>query len=79
LCKKDRWFFWGYSEKPNYKYQKTLKEPIGYGIREDCEGNSLIGIADIIVAKNRNEVTGEVRLHFDCGIPKFRCLKNDFT
>jgi len=56
-----------------------LHRPEYYGICEDNEGNSLIGIAEIIVAKNRNGITGEVRLHFDCKIPKFRDIKNDFT
>jgi len=59
-----------------------LHRPEYYGIREDCEGNTLDGIAEFIVAKNRNGVTGEVRLHFDCKIPKFGSFegfKSDFT
>jgi replicative DNA helicase len=59
-----------------------LHRPEYYNIFTDNEGNSLTGIAEIIVAKNRNGITADVRLHFDYKIPKFRDFvnfKNDFA
>ena len=41
-----------------------IHRPEYYKIFEDEQGNSLIGLAEIIVAKHRNGATGEVRLRF---------------
>jgi len=45
-----------------------------YGITEDDEGNSLRGVADLIIAQNRNGVLGDVRLNFNKEIAKFENL-----
>lgn len=42
-----------------------------YKITEDERGNSLIGLADIIIAKNRGGYTGDVRLKFEGEYCKF--------
>lgn len=41
-----------------------IHRPEYYGITEDSEGNSLLGLAEIIIAKHRNGATGDVRLRF---------------
>ncbi len=41
-----------------------IHRPEYYKITEDEQGNSLIGLAEIIVAKHRNGATGDVRLRF---------------
>ena len=41
-----------------------IHRPEYYKITEDEQGNSLIGMAEIIVSKHRNGATGEVRLRF---------------
>ena len=41
-----------------------LHRPEYYDITEDCEGNSTIGQAEIIIAKNRNGVVDSVKLRF---------------
>jgi replicative DNA helicase len=41
-----------------------LYRPEYYGIKQDQDGNSLEGVAEIIVGKQRNGPTGEVRLAF---------------
>jgi len=41
-----------------------IHRPEYYHLTEDNEGNSLIGIAEIIVAKHRNGATGTIRLRF---------------
>ncbi|MDR0748404.1 MAG: DnaB-like helicase C-terminal domain-containing protein [Tannerellaceae bacterium] len=59
-----------------------VHRPEYYRISEDEKGNSLIGIAEFIVAKNRNGATGDVRLLFEAGIPAFKNLagvKEDFA
>jgi len=52
-----------------------LYRPEYYRIYEDSEGVSLKGIADIIVAKNRNGVLGDARLRFNQEIPKFENIE----
>lgn len=49
-----------------------------YGITEDAEGNSLIGIADIIVAKHRNGAVGEIQLRFQNRLARFSNLEEDW-
>ena len=39
--------------------------------REDAEGRSLDGVAELLVAKHRNGPTGSVDLHFEKSITRF--------
>jgi replicative DNA helicase len=48
-----------------------IHRPEYYKITEDEEGNSLIGVAEIIVAKHRNGAVDDVRLHFRSAQAKF--------
>jgi len=48
-----------------------IHRPEYYGIWRDFEGKSLIGVAEIIVAKNRNGIIGDVRLSFKRQFYKF--------
>jgi replicative DNA helicase len=52
-----------------------LHRPERYGITEDEEGNSLIGISDVIVAKHRNGAVGEIQLRFQNRLAKFSNLE----
>lgn len=49
-----------------------IHRPEYYKITEDENGNSLIGIAEIIMAKHRNGPTGIARLNFDSEYALFR-------
>lgn len=51
-----------------------IHRPEYYRIYTDENGNDLRGIAEIIVAKNRNGKTGDIRLRFDCGCRGFEAL-----
>lgn len=48
-----------------------IHRPEYYGIDVDEEGNSLKGIAEIIVAKHRNGPTGDIQLKFVREFAKF--------
>jgi replicative DNA helicase len=48
-----------------------IHRPEKYGILEDDEGNSTIGMAEIIVAKHRNGAIGDVKLRFRDVIARF--------
>lgn len=48
-----------------------IHRPEKYGITTDNEGNSLIGLADIIIAKHRNGAVGEIRLRFRSELTQF--------
>ncbi|MBN1820299.1 MAG: replicative DNA helicase [Prolixibacteraceae bacterium] len=48
-----------------------IHRPEYYGITEDDSGNSLIGVAEIIIAKHRNGATGEIYLSFRKNLAKF--------
>jgi replicative DNA helicase len=48
-----------------------IHRPEKYGITEDEDGNSTIGLAEIIVAKHRNGAIGDVQLRFRDVIAKF--------
>ncbi|MDP4239825.1 MAG: DnaB-like helicase C-terminal domain-containing protein, partial [Bacteroidota bacterium] len=48
-----------------------IHRPEYYHLTEDAEGNSLIGIAEIIIAKHRNGATGDVQLKFKNTFAKF--------
>lgn len=48
-----------------------IHRPEKYGITTDNEGNSLLGIASIIIAKHRNGAVGEVNLRFRSELTQF--------
>ena len=52
-----------------------IHRPEYYGITEDENGNSLIGVAEIIVAKHRNGSVGDVQLAFKKQNVKFADLE----
>lgn len=52
-----------------------IHRPEYYGITEDENGNSLIGVAEIIVAKHRNGSVGDVQLAFKKQQVKFADLE----
>jgi len=51
-----------------------IHRPEYYKLTEDNEGNSLIGIAEIIISKHRNGATGDVRLRFKSSYTRFTNL-----
>lgn len=53
-----------------------IHRPEKYGIETDNEGNSLKGIATIIIAKHRNGAVGEVNLRFRAELTRFENLDN---
>lgn len=54
-----------------------IHRPEYYKINEDAKGNSLIGLAEIIIAKHRNGAVGDVRLRFRGELARFQNLKDD--
>ncbi len=54
-----------------------IHRPEYYKITEDERGNSLIGLAEIIIAKHRNGATGDVRLRFKGEFAKFMNIDED--
>ena len=48
-----------------------IHRPEYYGITQDGDGNSLIGVAEIIIAKHRNGSVGDVQLAFKASLAKF--------
>ena len=50
-----------------------------YGLTEDEEGRSTIGIGEVIIAKHRNGETGTVPLRFVGKFVKFADLEDDFS
>ncbi|PXX96188.1 replicative DNA helicase [Marinifilum breve] len=54
-----------------------IHRPERYGITEDAEGNSLIGIADIIIAKHRNGAVGDIQLRFRNQLARFMDLEGE--
>jgi replicative DNA helicase len=48
-----------------------IHRPEYYKVTEDTQGNSLIGMAEIIIAKHRNGATGDVMLRFKGQFAKF--------
>ena len=57
-----------------------IHRPEYYGFNEDEEGNSLIGLAEIIVAKHRNGAVGDIRLRFRKEQAKFTDIDDmEFT
>ncbi|MBN2611909.1 MAG: replicative DNA helicase [Bacteroidales bacterium] len=55
-----------------------IHRPEKYGFLEDEEGNSLKGIAEIILAKHRNGPIGDVMLRFKEDFAKFVDIEDDF-
>ncbi len=55
-----------------------IHRPEKYGIMQDEEGNSLKGIAEIILAKHRNGSLGEVLLKFVSEYAKFIEMDDDY-
>jgi replicative DNA helicase len=53
-----------------------IHRPEYYGFTEDEDGNSLIGIAEIILAKHRNGAVGDVKLRFRSEEAKFYDLED---
>ena len=54
-----------------------IHRPEYYKITEDERGNSLIGLAEIIIAKHRNGATGDVRVRFKSEYAKFMNIEDD--
>ena len=48
-----------------------IHRPEYYGITQDADGNSLIGVAEIIIAKHRNGSVGDVQLAFKASLDRF--------
>jgi len=53
-----------------------IHRPEYFGITEDESGNSLLGVAEIIIAKHRNGATGDVHLAFKKELAKFSDMEN---
>lgn len=53
-----------------------IHRPEKYGFTEDEEGNSLLGVAEIIIAKHRNGALDDVRLRFKQDFAKFVDLED---
>jgi len=53
-----------------------IHRPEYYGITDDQSGNSLLGVAEIIIAKHRNGATGDVHLSFKKELAKFSDMEN---
>lgn len=54
-----------------------IHRPELYDIMEDERGNSLVGIAELIVAKNRTGPMGSIILRFDAGFGRFYGIDTD--
>ncbi len=54
-----------------------IHRPERYGIEVDADGNSLKGIADIIIAKHRNGAVGEIQLRFKNSLAQFQDLEDE--
>jgi replicative DNA helicase len=55
-----------------------IHRPEYYHFTEDTKGNSLLGIAEIIISKHRNGAVGDVQLRFKGELAKFSNL-DDYT
>ncbi|MDR2956538.1 MAG: replicative DNA helicase [Prevotella sp.] len=56
-----------------------IHRPEYYKILEDDKGNSLIGLAEIIIAKHRNGATGDVMLRFKSEFARFQNIDDDYN
>jgi replicative DNA helicase len=55
-----------------------IHRPEKYGILQDDEGNSLKGLAEIILAKHRNGALGDINLKFVSAYAKFVEIEDDY-
>ena len=55
-----------------------IHRPEYFGITEDESGNSLLGVAEIIIAKHRNGATADIHLRFKKELAKFLDLEVQF-
>ena len=55
-----------------------IHRPEKYGFIEDEEGNSLLGMAEIILAKHRNGALADIKLRFRNELAKFEDLEEEF-
>jgi len=53
-----------------------IHRPEYYGFLEDEEGNSLAGLAEIILAKHRNGAVGDIKLRFEKEMARFSDFDN---
>ena len=56
-----------------------IHRPEYYKILEDEKGNSLIGLAEIIIAKHRNGATGDVLLRFKSEFARFQNVEDEYN
>jgi replicative DNA helicase len=56
-----------------------IHRPEYYKIFEDEKGNSLIGLAEIIIAKHRNGATGDVLLRFKNEFARFQNIEDEYS
>lgn len=54
-----------------------IHRPEYYKIFEDDKGNSLLGLAEIIIAKHRNGATGDIQLRFKNEFARFQNVEED--
>jgi replicative DNA helicase len=57
-----------------------IHRPEYYGFLEDEDGNSLAGLAEIILSKHRNGATGDIKLRFEKEMARFSDFEDvDYT
>lgn len=56
-----------------------IHRPEYYKILEDEKGNSLIGLAEIIIAKHRNGATADVLLRFKSEFARFQNIEDEYN
>jgi replicative DNA helicase len=56
-----------------------IHRPEYYGITEDDSGNSLLGVAEIIIAKHRNGATADIHLSYKKELAKFSDMETQFA
>ena len=56
-----------------------IHRPEYYKMTEDKQGNSLLGVAEIIIAKHRNGAVGDVRLRFRSELARFQNYRDEIT
>lgn len=56
-----------------------IHRPERYGITENEDGESMIGLAEIIIAKHRNGAVGDVKLRFRNEFARFEDFEPDFS
>ena len=57
-----------------------LHRPEYYNLTEDAEGNSTLGVANVIISKHRNGQVGEIQLKFTQNLAKFGNLdRGDYS